>query len=79
VVAYGRPRRPRHQSDSRACARPLACSTCLLILAQAIQIFEVLRKIGGRHSFSAGLVIGGKSLKDEQVRSAHISASVKLK
>lgn len=38
-------------------------------LAQAIQIFEVLRKIGGRHSFSAGLVIGGTSLKDEKVRS----------
>jgi ATP-dependent RNA helicase DDX10/DBP4 len=33
----------------------------------AVQIFEVLRKIGHQHSFSAGLVIGGKSLKEEQV------------
>jgi ATP-dependent RNA helicase DDX10/DBP4 len=34
----------------------------------AIQIFEVLRKIGRYHSFSAGLVIGGKSLKEERER-----------
>ena len=34
----------------------------------AIQIFEVLRKIGRYHTFSAGLVIGGKSLQDEQER-----------
>ncbi|KAK7042313.1 RNA helicase [Favolaschia claudopus] len=34
----------------------------------AVQIFEVLRSIGGLHSFSAGLVIGGKNLKDERDR-----------
>lgn len=34
----------------------------------AIQIFEVLRKIGRHHAFSAGLVIGGKSLQEEQER-----------
>ncbi|KAI9832194.1 MAG: ATP-dependent RNA helicase dbp4 [Phylliscum demangeonii] len=34
----------------------------------AIQIFEVLRKIGCRHPFSAGLVIGGKSLQEERDR-----------
>ncbi|CAF9917670.1 ATP-dependent RNA helicase dbp4 [Imshaugia aleurites] len=34
----------------------------------AIQIFEVLRKIGRYHTFSAGLVIGGKSLKEERER-----------
>lgn len=34
----------------------------------AIQIFEVLRKIGRYHTFSAGLVIGGKSLQEEQQR-----------
>ncbi|KAJ7077803.1 ATP-dependent RNA helicase dbp-4 [Mycena crocata] len=34
----------------------------------AIQIFEVLRSIGGYHTFSAGLVIGGKNLKDERDR-----------
>ncbi|CAK4030384.1 ATP-dependent RNA helicase DBP4 [Lecanosticta acicola] len=33
----------------------------------AIQIFEVLRKVGGKgHLFAAGLVIGGKSLREEQ-------------
>jgi ATP-dependent RNA helicase DDX10/DBP4 len=32
----------------------------------ATQIFEVLRKIGREHTFSAGLVIGGKKLQDEQ-------------
>ncbi len=34
----------------------------------AIQIFEVLRKIGRYHAFSAGLVIGGKSLQEERER-----------
>jgi len=33
-----------------------------------VQIFEVLRKIGRKHSFSAGLVIGGKNLKEEAER-----------
>uniref|UniRef100_A0A8C1YTF0 ATP-dependent RNA helicase n=1 Tax=Cyprinus carpio TaxID=7962 RepID=A0A8C1YTF0_CYPCA len=31
----------------------------------AYQTFEVLRKVGKNHEFSAGLVIGGKDLKDE--------------
>ena len=34
----------------------------------AIQTFEVLRKIGRHHNFSAGLVIGGKSLSEERER-----------
>jgi ATP-dependent RNA helicase DDX10/DBP4 len=34
----------------------------------AIQIFEVLRKIGRHHTFSAGLVIGGRSLQEERER-----------
>lgn len=34
----------------------------------AVQIFEVLRKIGRNHMFSAGLVIGGKSMKEEADR-----------
>lgn len=34
----------------------------------AIQIFEVLRKIGRNHIFSAGLVIGGKPLQEERDR-----------
>ncbi|KIW97816.1 uncharacterized protein Z519_01400 [Cladophialophora bantiana CBS 173.52] len=34
----------------------------------AIQIFEVLRKIGRNHTFSAGLIIGGKNLQDERER-----------
>ncbi|ETW03079.1 hypothetical protein H310_05507 [Aphanomyces invadans] len=34
----------------------------------AMQIFEVLRSIGKSHSFSAGLVIGGKNFQEEQYR-----------
>ncbi|KAI8997958.1 P-loop containing nucleoside triphosphate hydrolase protein [Gaertneriomyces semiglobifer] len=34
----------------------------------ALQIFEVLKKIGRYHTFSAGLLIGGKDLKSEQER-----------
>lgn len=34
----------------------------------AVQIFKVLRSIGAFHSFSAGMVIGGKNLKDERDR-----------
>lgn len=34
----------------------------------ALQIFEVLRKAGATHSFSAGLVLGGKDFKMEQSR-----------
>lgn len=34
----------------------------------AVQTFEVLRKVGRHHSFSAGLVIGGKSLREEAER-----------
>ena len=37
----------------------------------AYQSFEVLRQVGGRHDFSAGLVIGGKDLKQEQERICH--------
>ncbi|GAV99997.1 DEAD-domain-containing protein [Lentinula edodes] len=42
----------------------------------AVQIFEVLRSIGGYHSFSAGLVIGGKSLKDERERLSRMNILV---
>ncbi|KAL1856522.1 ATP-dependent RNA helicase dbp4 [Diaporthe australafricana] len=34
----------------------------------AVQIFDVLRKIGRYHDFSAGLVIGGNNLKEEADR-----------
>ncbi|KAK1944975.1 ATP-dependent RNA helicase dbp4 [Phytophthora citrophthora] len=34
----------------------------------ALQIFEVLRNVGKAHAFSAGLVIGGKNFKEEQMR-----------
>ncbi|KAI8819089.1 P-loop containing nucleoside triphosphate hydrolase protein [Fimicolochytrium jonesii] len=34
----------------------------------ALQIFEVLKKIGKNHTYSAGLLIGGKDLKSEQDR-----------
>ena len=34
----------------------------------AVQTFEVLRRVGRYHDFSAGLVIGGKNLREEQER-----------
>ena len=43
---------------------------------QAVQIFDVLRKIGHRHQFSAGLVIGGKDLKSEQDRLSRMNILV---
>ncbi|PFH56305.1 hypothetical protein XA68_16752 [Ophiocordyceps unilateralis] len=42
----------------------------------AVQIFDVLRKIGRNHAFSAGLVIGGKSLKEEAERLARMNILV---
>jgi ATP-dependent RNA helicase DDX10/DBP4 len=42
----------------------------------AIQIFEVLRKIGRYHTFSAGLVIGGKNLQEERERLARMNILV---
>lgn len=42
----------------------------------AVQIFEVLRKIGRHHTFSAGLVIGGKSLREEAERLARMNILV---
>ena len=34
----------------------------------ALQIFQVLRQVGATHSFSAGLLIGGKDLNSEKLR-----------
>ncbi|KAJ3297434.1 ATP-dependent RNA helicase dbp4 [Borealophlyctis nickersoniae] len=42
----------------------------------ALQIFEVLRKVGKLHSFSAGLLIGGKDLKAEQERVSRMNILV---
>lgn len=42
----------------------------------AVQIFDVLRSIGGFHTFSAGLVIGGKNLKDESDRLSRMNILV---
>ncbi|PHH62396.1 hypothetical protein CDD81_7192 [Ophiocordyceps australis] len=42
----------------------------------AVQTFEVLRKIGRSHVFSAGLVIGGKSLSEEAERIARMNILV---
>ncbi|GAC94899.1 hypothetical protein PHSY_002472 [Pseudozyma hubeiensis SY62] len=42
----------------------------------AIQIFEVLRKIGPYHTFSAGLVIGGKDVKQEKDRLSRMNILV---
>ena len=40
---------------------------------KAMQIFQVLRKVGSHHTFSAGLLIGGKSLAEEQSRIENIN------
>lgn len=37
-------------------------------LAWLVQIFEELRKVGKRHELSAGLLIGGKDVREEQAR-----------
>lgn len=42
----------------------------------AVQIFDVLKKVGVGHSFSAGLVIGGKSLEEERDRLARMNILV---
>ncbi|KAI9497327.1 P-loop containing nucleoside triphosphate hydrolase protein [Zychaea mexicana] len=42
----------------------------------AVQIFEVLKKIGREHSFSAGLIIGGKDFKVEQERVSRMNILV---
>ncbi|KAJ3395156.1 ATP-dependent RNA helicase dbp4 [Entophlyctis sp. JEL0112] len=42
----------------------------------AIQIFEVVRKVGRFYSFSAGLLIGGKDLLQEQERVAKMNILV---
>ncbi|XP_060090826.1 probable ATP-dependent RNA helicase DDX10 [Heteronotia binoei] len=39
----------------------------------AYQTFEVLKKVGKNHDFSAGLIIGGKDLKEESVRIHNIN------
>ncbi|XP_033002149.1 probable ATP-dependent RNA helicase DDX10 [Lacerta agilis] len=39
----------------------------------AYQTFEVLRKVGKNHEFSAGLIIGGKDLKQESERIHNIN------
>ncbi|XP_055331825.1 probable ATP-dependent RNA helicase DDX10 [Paramacrobiotus metropolitanus] len=39
----------------------------------AYQIYEVLRKIGKHHNFSAGLIIGGKDLKFETPRMGKVN------
>ena len=41
-----------------------------------MQTFEVLRVIGGYHSFSAGLIIGGKKPKDERERLSRMNILV---
>uniref|UniRef100_A0A8C4JXK7 ATP-dependent RNA helicase n=1 Tax=Dromaius novaehollandiae TaxID=8790 RepID=A0A8C4JXK7_DRONO len=39
----------------------------------AYQTFKVLRRVGKNHDFSAGLIIGGKDLKEESERIHHIN------
>ena len=42
----------------------------------ALQIFDVLRSIGVHHELSAGLIIGGKSVEEEQARIAGMNILV---
>ncbi|KAG9246065.1 P-loop containing nucleoside triphosphate hydrolase protein [Calycina marina] len=42
----------------------------------AAQIFQVLRRVGRYHAFSAGLVIGGKDTQEEQERLARMNILV---
>ncbi|KAI9308591.1 P-loop containing nucleoside triphosphate hydrolase protein [Cunninghamella echinulata] len=42
----------------------------------AVQIFEVLKKIGRTHTFSAGLIIGGKDFDVEQARISRMNILV---
>ena len=44
----------------------------------AIQIFDELRKVGAKHDLSAGLLIGGKSVKEEQGRVSSALPSLHL-
>lgn len=44
----------------------------------AMQIFEELKKIGKPHDFSAGLLIGGKNVREEQSRVNGMSNNVVL-
>lgn len=41
-------------------------AVCCLLPELALQIFDVLRLVGERHDFAAGLIIGGKSFSEEQ-------------
>jgi ATP-dependent RNA helicase DDX10/DBP4 len=41
-----------------------------------MQIFQVLRKVGSFHDFSAGLLIGGKSFAEEQARLENINVMI---
>ena len=45
---------------------PLPCN--LELTLTPTQIFDELRKVGRRHDLSAGLLIGGKDVKEEQER-----------
>jgi ATP-dependent RNA helicase DDX10/DBP4 len=38
-----------------------------------MQIFQILAKVGDKHDFSAGLLIGGKQIKDEKESIARMS------
>jgi ATP-dependent RNA helicase DDX10/DBP4 len=42
----------------------------------AMQIFDVLRSIGGAHTFSAGLIIGGKDVATEKARLSRMNILV---
>ena len=56
------------QVSGREGRRPAARSPPPAPPPPPLQIFDELRKVGRRHDFSAGLLIGGKDVKEEQAR-----------
>ena len=78
VGPTGRIGRTYHITNTRAraCAFGLFAQKFKYLLRQAVQIFDVLRSIGGYHGFSAGIVIGGKNLKDERDRLSRMNILV---
>lgn len=56
----------KQRCSAPACPPPIPASD--IVSNPSRQIFDELRKVGRRHDFSAGLLIGGKDVKEEQAR-----------
>ena len=56
------------QACSCACVQVAELRRLPAFSRRWLQIFDELRKVGKRHDLSAGLLIGGKDVKEEQDR-----------